>query len=63
MQSLSLYFNPCSANQWTGFYMITASVLKGSREQITTFIFAIWNLKINDVCGIYTYDSIFSGKP
>ena len=25
---------PCSANQWTGFYMVTASVLKGLKDKV-----------------------------
>ena len=24
----------CSSNQWTGFYMITASVLKGLKDKV-----------------------------
>ena len=28
----------CGANQWSGFYMITASVLKGLKEIIMIFI-------------------------
>ena len=38
----------CSANQWTGFYMITASVLKGlisSLIVIITFVNVLQNHK------------------
>ena len=34
----------CSANQWTGFYMISASVMKGLR----IFSAGIYLLKLNN---------------
>ena len=29
-----LFISSCSANQWTGFYMITASVMKGLKAPV-----------------------------
>ena len=36
----------CSANQWTGFYMITASVLKGLKKTYQIFRIQQWHSMI-----------------
>ena len=45
----------CSANQWTGFYMITASVMKGLRleQPPKKTLFKVGNKHTKTVCYLY----------
>ena len=37
----------CSANQWTGFYMITASVMKELRSYLATIFLSLINAQVS----------------
>ena len=51
----------CSANQWTGFYMITASLMKELRKRHVGIILLLQNLLLNfeKLCVVITHLNLY----